>query len=105
MSRPFLVADERDRTAVETTKADNQRSVVGTATVAVQLDPVLEQAFDIVEGVRTVLVPRELDRMPDLLVRRRRLDAVELALQLVEVSGEAGAAEQVEGAQARQALA
>jgi hypothetical protein len=67
----------------------------------VQLDPVLEQALDVVERVRTVLMPRELDRLPDFLVGRRRLDAVELALELLELPGEARAAEQVEGPQAR----
>jgi hypothetical protein len=59
----------------------------------VQLDPVVEQTFDVVERVRTILMTRELDGAPDLLVGRRGLDAVELPLQLFELTGELRAAE------------
>jgi hypothetical protein len=50
-------------------------------------------------------VPRELDGAPDLLVGRRRLDPVELALQLVELARELRATEQVQAAQPGQAVA
>jgi hypothetical protein len=36
----------------------------------VELEPVVEDPLDVVERVRALLVPRELDRPPDLLVRR-----------------------------------
>ena len=45
-----------------------------------QLEEVLEDPLDVVERVRPVLVARQLDRAPDLLVGRLGLDPVELAL-------------------------
>jgi hypothetical protein len=36
----------------------------------VQLDEVLEQPVDVIECVRALRVSRQLDRAPDLLVRR-----------------------------------
>jgi hypothetical protein len=64
-----LIPDERNRATVETSKADDERVIVGAATVPVQLDPVVEEPLDIVQRVRAVLMARELDRTPDLLVR------------------------------------
>ena len=77
--------------------------VVGAAAVAVQLEPVVEDPLDVVERVRPLLVPRELDRVPDLLVGRLGLDPVELALQPLELAGEARAAQEIEAAQLAQA--
>src|SRR6266567_36069 len=74
----LLVAHECDRATVEATETDHQCVIVGPAAVTVQLDPVIEEPADVVERVGTVLMPRELDRTPDLLVRRRGLDALEL---------------------------
>ena len=88
----LLVADERDRAPVEAAEAGDDRRVVGAAAVAVELDPVVEQPLDVVERVRPVLVPRELDRAPDLLVGRRGLDPLELALEPLELAGDARAA-------------
>ena len=42
-----------------------QRRIVGPAAIAVQLDPVFEHPFHVVERVRTVGMPGELDRFPD----------------------------------------
>jgi hypothetical protein len=39
--------------------------------VAVQLDEVVEEALEVVEEVRPVGVPRELDLLPDREVARR----------------------------------
>src|SRR5580765_3474466 len=109
--RPFLdvssllIADERDRATVETSKADDERVIVGPAAVPVQLDPIVEEPLDVVQRVRAVLMARELDRTPDLLVGRCGLDSLELALQLLQLPGNARASEQVEIAQARQTLA
>ena len=102
---PLLIADERNRATVETSKADDERVIVGAATVPVQLDPVVEEPLDVVQRVRAVLMARELDRTPDLLVGRCGLDSLELALQLLELPGDARASEQVEIAQTRQTLA
>jgi hypothetical protein len=52
----------------------------------VQFDEVLEQPVDVIERVRALRVSRQLDRAPDLLVRRLRLDALELLLELLEVA-------------------
>ena len=68
----LLVADERDRAAVELAEAGDDRAVVGAAAVAVQLDPVVEDPSDVVERVRPVGVPGELDRAPRSPRRRRR---------------------------------
>src|SRR4029077_9441264 len=94
-----------DCASLETTEADDERVIVSAAAVAVQLDPVVEQAVDVVEGVWTVLVPRKLDGAPDLLIRRRRLDALELALQLLELARDTRATEEVQAARTRQPLA
>src|SRR5262249_43314090 len=59
----------------------------------------------VVERVRTLVVPRELDGAPDLLVGRLLADPVELALQAVQLARELRAAEQRHVAQAAQALA
>src|SRR5581483_5852506 len=58
----LLLADERDRTAVEFAEAGDHRAVVRAAAVAVQLEPVVEQPLDVIERVRALLVARELDR-------------------------------------------
>ena len=61
----------------------DDRAVVGAAAVAVQLDPVVEDPLDVVERVRPVLVARELDRAPDLVLGRVGLarEPLELALE------------------------
>ena len=78
----LLVADERDRAAVELPEPGDDRAVVGAAAVAVQLDPVVEDPLDVVERVRPLRVPRELDERPDLVLGRvRARDRVELLLE------------------------
>src|SRR5207248_1362705 len=77
----LLVADERDRAAVERPEAGDEGAVVRAAAIAVQLDPVVEDPLHVVERVRPVLVTRELDRAPDRLVGRVRLQSFELALE------------------------
>src|SRR5207247_2201046 len=101
----LLVPDERDGAAVESAEADDQRVIVGATAVTVQLDPVVEQPVDVVQRVWAVLMSRELDGAPDLLVGRRSLDALELALQLLELARDPRAAQQAEIAQAREPLA
>ena len=101
----LLVADQSDGATVEAPDADHDGGVVGAAAVPVELDPVLEEPLDVIERIRAILVPRELDRPPDLLVGRRGLDALQLTLQLLEVGRQPRAAEQVEATQTRQPLA
>ena len=78
------------------------RRVVGAAAVAVQLEPVDEHPLDVVERVRPVLVAGELDLAPDLLVGRLGLDPVELALESIELAGEARTAQEIEPAELAQ---
>ena len=59
-----------------------------------QLEPVVEQPLDVVERVRPLVVARELDLAPDLLVGRLLADPVELPLEPVELAGELRSAEQ-----------
>ena len=101
----LLVSDQGDGPTLEAAEPDDDGRIVGASAVSVQLDPVLEQALHVVQRVRTILVPGELYGPPDLLVRRRCLDALELTLQLLELARKARTAEQVETTQARQALA
>src|SRR5581483_3388240 len=96
---PLLLADEHDRAAVEAADPGDHRAVVGPPAVPVQLDPVLEDPRDVVQRVRAVRVPRELDGAPDLLVRRLRLELLELTLQALELAGELRAAEERGAAQ------
>jgi hypothetical protein len=58
--------DESDRAAAEAPETGDDGRVVGAGTVAVQLGEVVQQPLGVVEGVRTLVVPRELDRIPDV---------------------------------------
>ena len=76
---PLLLADEDDGASVELAEAGDHRAVVSERPVPVELEPVLEEALHIVERVRPLLVPSQLDLAPDFLVydpsqaiRRRR---------------------------------
>src|SRR5262249_8595262 len=69
------------------------------------LEPVVEQALDIVERVRPLVVPSELDLAPDLLVGRLLADPGDLALEPFQLPGDLRAAEQREAPQTPQALA
>ena len=64
----LLVADQHDGATVELADAGDERRVVGAAAVAVQLDEVVDDPRDVVERVRAVVVARELDGAPRLLV-------------------------------------
>ncbi len=75
--------------SVEATDTDHECRVVPAAAVAVELDPVVEQALDVVQGVRPVLMAGKLDRAPDLFVGRSLLGAIELALELLELASTA----------------
>jgi hypothetical protein len=98
------VADERDRSPVEAAETADDCGVVGASAVTVELDPVLEQALDVVQRVRTVVVPRELDRAPDLVLGRLGAHAIELLLQALELARELRTAEEADRLQPRQTL-
>ncbi len=88
----------------EAAEPGDHRAVVGAAAVAVQLDPVVEHSLDVIEGVRTIGVPGQLDRAPDLLVSRLGLNLLELALEALQLAGDLRAAEQRGAAETRQPL-
>src|SRR5205085_10972294 len=90
---PFLLADEDDRAAVELADAGDHRAVVAAATVPVQLEPVVAELAAVVERVRPVGMARELDRAPDVVAGGLLPDAVELALQPLELARPLSAAE------------
>ena len=100
----LLIADQRDRAAAEAPEADDDRRVVAVLPVAVELEPVVEQALHVVERVRPVRMARELDGTPDLLVARLRDDAVELALQPLELARDARAPQERKAPQPAQLL-
>src|SRR2546422_5789215 len=100
----FLVADEHDRPTVEAADPADDRRVVRAGPIAVQLDEVIEQPFDIVERVRPLGMAGELDRAPDLLPRRLGLDALEVALQPFELAGDLRSAEEGQAPEPAQPL-
>ena len=101
----LLLADDRDRATVEPAEAGDDRGVVGAEAVAVQLEEVVEQALDVVERERALVVSRELDGAPDLLVRLLSRDPVELLLELVDLARDARAPEQARALELAQAVA
>ena len=83
------MADQRDRPPVEPTEAGHDGGVVHAPAIAVQLEPVVEDPGDVVERVRAILMARELDAMPDLLVAGVRSEPLELALQALRLGARA----------------
>ena len=61
---PLLVADEDDASAAQGAQPAHDGLVVAAQPVAAQLDEVGQHVGDVVEGLRPVLVARELDRLP-----------------------------------------
>ena len=99
------MADQRDRATVEPAETGDERRVVGAAAIAVELDEVLQDPFDVVERVRAIGVACELNRAPDLLVARLGDDSVELPLEPFQLTRQAGAAKQGQAPEPAQALA
>ena len=101
----LLVPDQRDRAALELADPGHDRVVVHPAAIAVQLEEVVEDPLDVVERVRPLLVARELDALPDLLVRGVVLEPLELALQALELGREPRPAQELDPAQLGQPVA
>src|SRR5207253_940728 len=96
---------EPDGSSVEAPDTGDDRVVVRAPAIAVHLEPVLEQPLHVVERVRPVRMACELDGAPDVLVGRLLGKAFELALELLDLRRQPRAAEKVDAAQAREALA
>ena len=62
----LLMPDEDNGPPAELPDAGDERVVVRAAAVAVELEEVVEDPLDVVEGVGTVLMAGELDRAPDV---------------------------------------
>ena len=73
--------------------------------VAVKLEPVVEHPFDVVERVGPVLMPRELDGAPDLLVGGVGAEVLELALEPLQLGRKARPAKQLHAGQLGEAVA
>src|SRR5262249_21935949 len=101
----LLVADQDDGPSAELAEAGDERVVVRAAAIAVQLEEVLEDPLDVVEGVRTSRVTRELDRLPDLLRGRISLELIELILQARELTAELRATQELHAAELTETLA
>ena len=101
----LLLADEDDGAAVEPAEPGDDRPVVRAAAIAVQLEEVVEDPLDVVERVRPILVPRQLDRLPDLVVARLLLETVDLVLEPLELAGQLRPAEELHGAELTEPLA
>ena len=83
----------------------DERPIVCEMPVATQLDEVVEQPLHVVKGVRTLEMPGELDRSPDLLRARLGLDALDLPPEPAELILNAHTSKQGELAQAREPIA
>src|SRR5207247_10654772 len=77
----------------------------GAPAVAVELEHVLEQALDVVQGVRPLVVARELDDVPELVALGLLFDALELPLEPHYLGVELRSAQQPGRPQLRQPLA
>src|SRR4051812_50153237 len=66
----LLVSHQCNGLAVEAADAGHERSVVRERAVAVQLDEVVEDSLDVVQGVRPVLMAGALGGAPDFLSAR-----------------------------------
>src|SRR4051794_12410324 len=75
------MADQGDRAALQLAEAGDERAVVGSAAVPVQLDPVVDEALDVIHRVRAIGMAGELDRAPDRLVARVGLQPLQLLLE------------------------
>ena len=60
----LLLADDDNFVAVEARHARNDRWVVGKSAIAVNLAPVGENAFDVIERVGALRMPRQLSLLP-----------------------------------------
>src|SRR5262249_5387004 len=101
----LLVPDDRDRAPGELAEPCHERAGVGAAAVAVQLDPVLDEALHVVERVRAIRVTGELDRAPDRLVARVGLEPRQLALEPLALAHDADPAQERQPREAAQPLA
>ena len=99
-----VVTDEHDRTAAEASEALGDRGVARERSIAAQLDEVVADPLNVVEGVRTVRVPSELDRAPHLLGARLCGDALDLPLETRQLPGDADTAEEREAPELREVL-
>src|SRR5918996_2792569 len=101
---PLLVPDQHDSTPLELADPGDERRVVRACAIAVELEEVVEDALDVVERVRPVLVASELDRAPDALCAGLLLHSFELVLETLELAGDLRAAQQLHGAELTQPL-
>ncbi len=82
----LLVADHDHRPAPKPADAGDDGGIVRSTAIAMQLDPVFDETLDVVERVGPLFVTRELDLLPDLVVRRLGRYALELLLQPLELA-------------------
>ena len=58
-----LMADDRDRAASEVAHPRDDRAVVGETAVAVNLEKIAHQVFDVIQGLRTRRIARQADAL------------------------------------------
>src|SRR5918994_5006420 len=101
----LLVPDHGNRPAVKASEPGDEGGILRPGPISVQLHEVLEQPLDVVERVRAVVVPCELDKLPDFLVGSALLDALELALQALELTRQPRPPQKRQAAETAQPLA
>jgi hypothetical protein len=88
------MADEGHGAAVQLPEPRDDGTVVHPAAVAVELDPVVEDPLDVVQGVGPLRMAGELDELPDLVFGCVSPgDRVELLLEPLLLAGDARAVE------------
>ncbi len=82
------MADENDGSSVELADPGHDCAIVRPSAIPVELEEIVEDALDVIQRVRTILVPSELDGAPDLLGARLTLQMLELILQPLELAAQ-----------------
>ena len=104
MSRPFCCPITAIVLPLNRPRPVDERGILGSSPVAVELDEVLEKPLDVVERVGALRVAGQLDEAPDLVVGGL-LDALELLLEARRIARKARPAQERHPAQAAQPLA
>src|SRR5207244_7762962 len=61
---PFLMSDNNATFGAECGHTTRHRSIIGKATITMQLDPICKTPLDVIQSERPLHMPRDLDTLP-----------------------------------------
>src|SRR5438094_9630162 len=61
---PFLMSDNNATFGAECGHTTRHRSIIGKATITMQLDPIFKTPLDVILSERPLHMPRDLDTLP-----------------------------------------